>query len=477
MNAIISMIAALVMVFNMAGGMMANLTEPLSTEVDFRLNQEGISTLIPTTEDDSTTQIVKLVGDILNSTSFRAAVDQTTVEVALNTGDAPLISLGVRNDENGITAVSNLLEGKALNLSAETVKALQEQMASEDAMGQINNMINATASLDKEAALTAFFASMDQAVAGVKEKAGEAEKGEYMVDELSFISKAPVDMNDQEIITLLLNAMKGYVNQEQFAQLYSMMGENNNPAALLDQAIEKIQNRPEEEAYATTVALYSNEDGEEYVAADLVREAGENNPRMEIHMGFGTEFANHRINMNLTQDDNFSFITMNLRNAESFDMAINVTAPDSMEMFVNMVKTPGRMADGVMGVHMNGLFVRVLLDQAEYAGEGRNGYHGQILATHEDENVEDPTDYEIGTIDLSWGKSAALTSVFSGEGIQQIALEPMMQGEGQEDQATLMGSAMSGVMKALSALIANLPEDSAAMVNGLLQGMMGTPAE
>lgn len=474
MNAILSVLVALVMAFNLGGGLMSGLEEPVSLEAEIGLNTENLTAAIPALGDESQAQILKLAADVLNVAAFRGTADKQTVELALTAGEDTVVSLGVRSAEDGMTLATSLAEGTALNMSAETVQQLQGQMAGQ--MDQLNEMIGAMTGLDQEALMQSLLESMDHAVDAVKEKAGEAETGEFWVDELEFSTKAAVDMTTKELATVLLNAVKEYVSQESFQKLFAVMGESASPVSAIDEVLENLQNQVEEKMPKAEIALYGNAEGEAYVAADLKQEAAEETPAVDAHIGFGTEFQNHRVNVTYTPGDGMpSFVTMNLQSVNSCDMAASIDAGNGQELFINLVKTEGMPIDGVVGVRMMGMFIRALLDSA--TADGRTQLNARILLTKEGEDVEEAEDLEIGTASVSWGKGGTIVSVFDGDGVKTVAVEPLLQGEGGEDMNTLMGSVMAGAMKALNTLTSHLPEDSAAMLNGLLQGGAAVPAE
>ena len=477
MNAILSALMALVMIFNLGGGMMSGLEEPVSIEAAATLNLESLAAVIPGMEEGSQqAQILKLVADVLSNVAFRGTADKQAVEFAVTAGEDTVASVGVRKAEDGITLASSLLEGMALNLSAETVQGLEGQMA--DQMGPMNEMFEAAKSLDQEVLMKGLLDSMDHAVDAVKEKAGEPETGDYWIyDSYAFTTRAAVEMDAKELSAVVLNAAKEYVSLEEFQKVFGMMGESANPIQAIENAMENLESQSEDNLPETTVFLYSNEEGESYVAAEMKKKAEENEPVATANIGFGTENKFHRVNVFYEPEEGTpSFVAMNLLDASTCDVAANINAGDGQELFINLLKNEERPMDGVIGMRTMGMFIRAIIDSE--TADGQTKLHNRILLTQEGENVEEAPDLELGTVDVCWGKGGAITTVFDGEGIKTLAVEPMLQGDSSDSGMTeVMGGFMGGAMKALSTLVAHLPEESGAMLNGLLQGVTAAPAE
>ena len=118
MNGILSVIVALVMAFNLGGGLMGGLEEPVSVEAKIGLNVDNVMGVIPAEGAESIGQMVKLAADVLNAVALRATADKEAVEIALTAGEDTVMSLGARNAEDGITVATSLAQGQALNMSA-----------------------------------------------------------------------------------------------------------------------------------------------------------------------------------------------------------------------------------------------------------------------------------------------------------------------------------------------------------------------
>ncbi len=463
MSNVFAIIAAIMMMMNMIGGMGDQL--PMTAEYHAEVNRENIMKAIPAEAAESAAP-VGMVMDILNVIGMRETVDRDTLQLELTAGDKTVVSLALRKDEEGLSVASNLLENTRLNLSAGTVDTIMEQINSSEEMKKAMEQFEKLSKIDEEALTQEMLGHVDNVVAQVKEKAGEYETGDFGDSaDLFFHKRAPVEMNDQELATLLLNEAKAVLSTEMYQEIFAMFGENANPVAEIDKALEKIAAREEAQAFDTVVYLYESEDGENFVTADLFRAAAEDRPEETMHIGFGTEYKYHRLRANVTAGEDVSgLVSVDIMGAKDYTLVMDLYGEGNTSVFLNFVQNGDRIS-GVVGPRINGNFIRALID-VEPEGNDTKAT-ARVITDDENGNTLDLVTFT-GTL----RHAGEITARFAGDGMETVPVESLMSGDESAQQVlgSLTQKLMAGAMQALGTLIAELPEETAAMLNSLMSG-------
>ena len=111
MNSIVSIVAALMMLFNACGVLTESLESPVSftvsAQVDAAAAEKAVG-LIPGSQDvPSLSQGISVAADVLNTLSVRGAADPSGADLEIGTQETPVVTLGFRKDDAGIKATSS----------------------------------------------------------------------------------------------------------------------------------------------------------------------------------------------------------------------------------------------------------------------------------------------------------------------------------------------------------------------------------
>ena len=157
MNSLMSIILVIVMAFSMVGGI-APTEGTVSFDAKVNVDAEAVMMLAggagATGDAEQAQQTAKVIGDIVNALTLKGVANQETIELGLFAGDDVLLSLGVKNTEEGSTFASSMLSSYVVFTSAQLREMLKQQMLS--SMTQTGSNVNLQAmaeqlqSLDKE---------------------------------------------------------------------------------------------------------------------------------------------------------------------------------------------------------------------------------------------------------------------------------------------------------------------------------------
>ena len=175
MNSILSIVMVIVMAFSSIGGVTAALKEPVSFDAKINVDADGILALAGTAATEETKQTITIVKDIVGALTLKGVADMDNAELDVLAGDDVMLSIGVKNAEDGgLIAASSLLGSQVISVSAETVQALQQQMQA--SMTEASAGMGGLENLDKEQIAKDFAEIVEKAMKAFEEKKGETER-------------------------------------------------------------------------------------------------------------------------------------------------------------------------------------------------------------------------------------------------------------------------------------------------------------
>ena len=121
---IASLLMAMLMVLNIAGGMTGELQQPVTVELHAQVDTEAVAAFASAsgrTPGESGMQKLKLASDLLNLLSFRGTVDQSAMQMNVSIKGLPLLDAGIRFEDEGLAATSSMLNGTVYTLSREAI--------------------------------------------------------------------------------------------------------------------------------------------------------------------------------------------------------------------------------------------------------------------------------------------------------------------------------------------------------------------
>ncbi len=471
MNSIVSVVTALMMLFNIFGAFTGNLESPvsftISAQVDAAAAEKAVS-LIPASQDvPSLSQGVSVVADVLNTLSVRGAADPSGADLEIGTQETPVVTLGFRKDDAGIKATSSLLGGSLITMNPETVNEQTGMMG--DSLAQASAMQAALKALDQQKALADVHQAVDNAVAKIAEKAGPFEAGEFFLEEeFSFTKKAVLDISYQELMGVILNEAETVLSSGEYAEVFAAMEESANPIPRIQSLKEAMANLDPSRAYETAAALYENEEGERMVVADLHRAA---NPEQgladanDMHLYFGTEFRNARLGITVTRNEDApSQVSLSFAEDGAMTLIASLQAGEGRSVFINAVRDGQGCTSAVFGVWMGETFIRVLADMKADETDTHT-VDLQLLI----DGADGETLYPLKTSAV-WTPGSELAPIAAAEGAETVAMEALMgsEEEAQTAQSSLQASLMIGASSALFKLLQVLPAETASFLQQAL---------
>ncbi len=472
MNSIVSIVAALMMLFNACGVLTDSLEAPVSFTVSAQMDavaSEKAVSLIPGSQSvPALSQGISVAADVLNTLAVRGTADSSGAQLELGTQDTPVITLDFRKDGEGIKATSSLLGGSLITMNPETANELTVSMAG-DSLAQLSAMQSAMKALDQQKALDECHQAADRAVAKNAEKAGPYESGDYFLEEeFSFTKKAVLDISYQELMGILLDEAESVLSSGEYAKVFAAMGEYANPLPRIQSLKEELANLDPSLVYETAAALYENEEGERMVVADLHRAADPDQglpDANDVHLYFGTEFRNARLGITVTRNEDApSQVSLSFAEDGAMTLISSLQAGESRSVFINAVRDGQGCTSAVFGVWMGETFIRVLADMKADETDTHT-VDLQLLI----DGADGETLYPLKA-SAAWTPGSELAPIAAAEGAETVAMEALMgsEEEAQTAQSALQTSLMIGASSALFKLLQVLPEGTAAFLQQAL---------
>ena len=463
MNSILSIVMAIVMAFSSIGGVTAALEEPVSFDAKISVDADGILALAGTEITEETKQTVSIVKDILGVLTLKGVAAKDNAELDLLAGNDVMLSIGVKNAEDGgLLAASSLLGSQVISVSAETVQALQQQ--AQASMTEATAGMGGLENLDREQIAKDFAEIAEKAMKAFEEKKGETETGDFTVDEMKFTAKTPVNMTYTEFMELVLNSAKELLAKESLQPVVQAASKDKDLIAEIDKEIEKLNSMPEEEKPEVQFALYSNENEGGYFVCDMTRAAKEENDKAEtMHVGIGGGEEPARIRFSLKQNQETMDIAADIAKDNTADLRAHVNAKDGSVADIAVTFDATGNLDIAADINSGDVAAKMLL-KTEATEDERTKYTLDVFMN----NNEQP----LVNITGSAGKGGETVSVYEGEDVTVLPFETLMNDTEGTASGKLQMTLTAGVLKAITTLTKNLPADTATWLNKQVMQMM-----
>ena len=471
MNSLLSIIMAVVMAFSVIGGAIP-AEGPVSFDAKISMDVESLLAVAGSEAEVSTEteQTVKVIGDILNALTLKGIADKETVELDLLAGNDVMLSMGVKNTEAGSTFASSLLGSYVVFTSAEMQEMLKQEMMNsitESASGaDIQAMMGQYQNYDSEQMKKDCKEWAESLTKSFEEKKGETETGEFTVDGMTFTARTPVNMTYKEFMKLVLNKVKELLAKESFQPVLQAYGQETDLTAEIDKALEKLENQTEEEQPELQLAIYNDEAQNEYCVCDMIRTvaATEEQPATEekVCIGYGKVAGLQRSHAYFIKDKQTMDMTAVAREDGSMDIEAAVVS-DSAAAEINANRDPDGHLDMVCDIKSQEgnaiIHVKTEAAEGERTGFLMDMYYGS-------------TEKPLLSITGSAGKGGETVSVFEGEDLTVVPMEKLMDTEDTTTSGRLSMTMLAGLLKSVTILTKNLPEDTANWVNAQVAEMM-----
>ena len=453
-KSILSMVMALVMAFSCIGLAAAeegtiSFDAKISADIPALMVQSGEA---PAELPEDAQQALNAVNAILNTVTLKGVFEKDAGEVALYAGDDLMLSIGAKKTEEGATIASTLLGNQVLFLSNEMVQQMQQQIQQQAATsatasaGSLNELQN----IDKEQLGKDVAEIAEKLSKAFSEKVGEPENGEFTVDGMTFTVKTPVNITYAEASELILNSAKELLGKDSMKAVLKAFSQKGDPIEEIDKAIEKIKNQPAEEQPELSAAIYSNDKDDNYVVIEMTKKtaATETEEAKEEKVYFAEE------------DIEFAF------NAAEGNTSLLGKIADTKGMNMDIDLNADQAGNLVMNLAIKDKDVNVKASAKVEAAEGdRKNFTVDVFANDSEKALL--------TITGSAGKSEDKpVSVFEGENITVLPLEKLASGEDATVTGQLSLTATANLLKSVTVLAKNLPEDAAAWLNAQVKQLM-----
>ena len=267
-----------------------------TVEVSLNLSETGAAMLgsmsgMATSADSGSTDMFSQIATIINGLALKGAVSvadaKMEMDVLLN-GEAVATVAGQATDE-GLTFVSDLFPNTAVVVPAQAVQeALQAYIGSSSETEGIDT--SALASLDIEALV-------EPIITGVQEKFGETVADTFEFEGVTYTARTPINITTKELSLLSLNFAKSLFESEAVASVTAQI-----PGFSMDsinEAIESVNNTPDEELPEAVLNWYANENGDALFVGTVMKDG----IGMEMEMGFlASQNFLYRMNLNAGEE-------------------------------------------------------------------------------------------------------------------------------------------------------------------------------
>ena len=484
MSSIVSILLSIALAFTSMGGLTANIEDTVSFDAKVTLDAEAIMAL---SGQDSLAQltaatgnkmeeqkeIVKVAGDIISSLTLRGTASKDAAEAAILAGDSVALSIGMKKDDSGVTAASSLLSNNVIFISAELIQQMQDEMQKQQeqlaqqaaalAEGQIPmaGSVQSAASgmdpqavadilekLDKEQIAKDIEEAGKKLTEGIEAKKGETETGEFTIDDMTFVSKTPINMTYPEFVEFLLTGAKELAAKESLKPLLDATGKD--VGAEIDKAIEELKNQPESDyPEVFDLAIYTDADNCTYMVSDMSTAGKE-----EMHIGYGDIEGQSKAKIIRNQGDDKMAITTVGNKDGVFDLTANIESKTNNGEIKAGMDEAGNL-NMTCNIRDGEQEAKIVVSTEKAEGDRTNFAFALYFG-----NTEKP----LMSFSGSFGKGGELVSVFEGEKITVTPIEKLMDSESKE--ATVFGTTMiAGILKTVMVVTKNVPEETGNWIN------------
>ncbi|MBR3335351.1 MAG: hypothetical protein IKG23_13765 [Clostridia bacterium] len=507
MSSIVSILLAIALAFTSMGGMTADLEDTVSFDAKITLDADSIMTVFSQAPEGELTEEAQqkleeqkelgaAIADIVSCLTLRGAARKDAAEVVLLAGDSDSValSIGMKKDDTGVTVASSMLSSDVIFISDELLQEAQEkQEKQKQQMQELQQMLaeigaasegeeQTTAAQSLQSAASGLDAQTvagilekldkDQIVKdieeagkklseGIEAKKGETETGEFTVDDMTFVSKTPVNMTYPEFVEFLLTSAKELAAAESLKPLIDATG--RDIGAEIDKAVEELKNQPETDwPEVFDLTAYTDADNCAYYVCDMTKPAKETEAEPEeLHIAYGEVEGQIRVKFIRNQAESKLAVNLSGVRESTFDLSAAMenkaghteihAGCDEAGNFNVFYKTD----DGKQAVK-----IEIKAEQTEA------DRHGLGIAVYLN-GAETPMIQVSG----SYGKGDEMVSVFEGEKITATPAEKLMDGESTES-ASLGLKAGAGLLKTVMVVTKNVPQKTADWINAKIKELI-----
>ena len=501
MSSIISILMAIALAFTSMGGMTADLEGTVSFDANIALDMEAVMALsgLPdaAAQPDAAPQVTEeqketfqAVGELISAMTLRGTAGKDAAEAVLLAGDSVALSVGMKKDDAGVTVATSLLPADVIFISEEMLRRMQEEMEQQNLQVQGLQLPEQTAAegdgqaaavqstvtslnpqdiaqilekLDKEQIAKDIEEAYEKLSEGIEAKKGETETGEFNVDDMTFVSRTPVNMTYPEFAEFMLTGMKDLAARESLKPLMDAAGKDIG--AEIDKAIEELKNQPEADyPEVFDLAVYADADNCTYSVSDMVRqsEAG----KEELHIAYGDIEGQSRMKIIRNQGDDRMTVIATGDKESTFDLTANIESKTSHGEIKAGMDEQGNL--NITCSINDGDQVAKIVFSAEKAEDDRTNFQFEVSF--------DDTGKPMFSFSGSFGKGGEPVSVFEGEKIKVIPAEKLMDSESTES-AALGIKLLAGIMKTVMVVTKNVPEETGEWINAKIKELMSPKPE
>ena len=470
-KSILSLVMALVMAISCIS-LAAAEEGPVSFEAKISADIPGFMALSGVQQEsipEETVQTLNAVDAILNAITLKGTAGKEAAELGLYAGDDLMLSIGAAYKEEGVTIASSLLGNQVFFLSAEMIQQLQQQMAASGSAGSLNELQNIDAEqLGKDVAEVA-----KKLGTALGEKAGEPEQGEFTVDGQTFTVKTPINITYAEASELSLNSVKELLGKDSMKALLKVFSQKGDPIEEIDKTIEKIKNQPVEEQPELSAAVYTDDKENHYAVVEMTRKiaATETEPEKETKIYYGEGLVDGTGKLLLTMTGNNNNAELNVIITEG-NTSLQGKVTDGNGLQINFDLNADAAGNTAMNLAVKDKDVNLKADaKVEIAEEGQKNFAVELFANDSEKPLMTVTGKTV--------KGGEVVSTFEGEDITVIPFETLMNSDNAATLGQISLTATANLLKAVTVLAKNLPEEAAAWLNAqvkqmMTQGMPGT---
>lgn len=455
MSSILSILLVIVMAFSSIGGATAVLEEPASFDAKINVDADALLALAGNVEvTDENKQAISIAGDVLNALTLKGVASKDSAELDLFAGEDVLLSIGVKNAEDGgLLAASSLLGSQVISVSAETIQGLQKQMMASSAgaselLGEIQNVDQEQLAKD----IAEVVGKLSKELSG---KLGETETGEFTVDDMVFTKKTPVNITYTEATELLLNSVKELLGKESMKPFANLLSQKSDVNGEIDKAIEKIKNQPEKEKSDFSATVYADDNGNTYGVFDLTKTASatgdETQQGQKIHYAEGLVDGKARLSLTISEDKKNAELYVAPKDDGTVVIQGKIIDGDTIADIDANCGTTGNL-DMTFNITSKDMTAKIVAKTEASEGE-RTKYFMDVFMN----NGEKPLVSVIG----SAGKGGEPVSVYEGEDVTILPFETLMNDTDGTASGKLQMTLTASALKAITVLTKNLPEETA----------------
>ena len=272
-------------------------------------------------------------------------------------------------------------------------------------------------------------------------------------------------MTYTEFMELVLNSTKELLAKESLQPVVQAASKDKDLIAEIDKEIEKLNSMPEEEKPEVQFALYSNENEGGYFVCDMTKAAKEETEKPEtMHVGIGGGEEPVRIRFSFEQNQETMNIAADVSKDNAADLKAHVNAKDGSVADIAVTCDAAGSLDMAFDINSKDAVAKILAKTEPVEGE-RTKYTLDVFMN----NAEQPLVNITGSV----GKGGEAVSVYEGENITVLPFETLMNDTDGTASGKLQITLTAGILKAITVLTRNLPEETGTWLNKqVMQQMM-----